>query len=175
MLTCMTTRSGRPYKAVQAAAMSDTEDGEATTSEAGMATLVKMLLEDQKTREDDIVQERERQEAAEARHAKQMAEQLEMMKAMLDSSLSRAREGETTSSSPRLPNADKIVLTKLTNSDDIEAFLTTFKRLMALHHVEESHWVAKLVLQLTGRAQQAYVVMPVEEALVYQEVKKAIL
>ena len=93
-----------------------------------IVTLVKMLLEDRKAREDDMTWERERQEAAETRHAKQMAEQLEMMKVMLDRSLSRAHRGETSSSTPRLPNADKILLMKLTNTYDIEAFLTTFKR-----------------------------------------------
>ena len=136
---------------------------------------MRMLLEDRKAREDDLARERERREAAEARHASQMAEQLEMMKSMLDRSLARPHEVETTSSSSRPHTSDKIGLRKLTDSDDIEAFLTTFERLMALYHVEESHWVAKLAPQLTGRAQQAYAAMPAGEALVYQDVKKAVL
>jgi len=67
--------------------------------------------------------------------------------------ISRAHEGETTSLTPRLPNADKIVLMKLMNADDTEVFFTPFKRRMVLHHVEESHWVGKLAPQLTGHTQ----------------------
>ena len=67
------------------------------------------------------------------------------------------------------------MLTKLTESDDIEAFLTTFERLMTLYHVDETQWVAKLAPQLTGRAQQAYAAMPTEDAFSYKEVKKTIL
>ena len=58
--------------------MSDTEDGGATTSGKGMETLMRMLLEDRKAREDDMARERERREAAEARYTSQMAEQLEI-------------------------------------------------------------------------------------------------
>ena len=46
---------------------------------------------------------------------------------------------------------------------------------MTLHDVKETHWVAKLAPQLTGRAQQAYTAMPMDDAFSYQEVKKAIL
>ena len=173
--TCMTTRSGRAYKAGQVTAMSDTENRGAMTSRKGMETLMRMLLEDRKAREDDLTREQERREAAEARHASQMAEQLEMMKSMLDHLLARPHEVEMTSLSSRPYTSDKIGLRKFTDSDDIEAFLTTFERLMALYYMEESHWVAKLAPQLTGRAQQAYAAMPAGEALVYQDVKKAVL
>lgn len=72
------------------------------------------------------------------------------------------------------PN-DKLVLTRFAEGDHIESFLTTFDRSMAVYHVDESQWVAKLAPQLSRRAQQTYTPMSTADALVYAEVKKAIL
>lgn len=44
-----------------------------------------------------------------------------------------------------------------------------------MHHVDKTQWVAKLAPQLSGRALQAYAAMLSSEALVYDEVKKALL
>ena len=46
---------------------------------------------------------------------------------------------------------------------------------MSLYTFDRSRWVAKLAPQLTGHAQQVYAAMPAEEALVYDNVKIAIL
>ena len=64
---------------------------------------------------------------------------------------------------------------KVSEPDNIEAFLTMFKRIMATHNVEEARWAYKLAPQLAGRAQQAYAALPAEQAGTYQEVKAAIL
>ena len=64
---------------------------------------------------------------------------------------------------------------KLTDSDDIEAYIPTFERLMAAYGVEKAHWVVRLAPQLSGKAQQAYAAMPTEEAGQYDKVKEAIL
>ena len=47
-------------------------------------------------------------------------------------------------------------VTKLTEEDDIEAYLTTFERMMDAYEVPQSRWSFKLAPQLIGRAQQAY-------------------
>lgn len=93
-----------------------------------------------------------------------------MMRQMLERS--RTERGSTEGGAPV---HDKLVLTRFVEGDDIEAFLTTFERLMGVYHVEETRWVAKLAPQLAGRAQQAYAAMSTDDALVYAEVKKAIL
>ena len=46
--------------------------------------------------------------------------------------------------------------TKLGESDDIEAFLTTFERMIVAYGVDMAQWVYRLAPQSTGRAQQAY-------------------
>ena len=60
---------------------------------------------------------------------------------------------------PRRPRTefgvDSLKLTKLTLSDDIEAFMTTFKRSMEAHKIECAKWPVLLAPQLTGKAQQA--------------------
>ena len=66
-------------------------------------------------------------------------------------------------------------LTKLTESEDIEAFLTTFERMMQVYGVDEACWAYKLAPQLTGKAQQAYAALSAEDAAKYPEVKAAIL
>jgi predicted aspartyl protease len=68
-----------------------------------------------------------------------------------------------------------IKLQKLTESDDVEAFLTTFERIMRAYHVPEVRWVYKLAPNLTGKAQLAYAGMPVAEEGDYTALKTAIL
>ena len=67
-------------------------------------------------------------------------------------------------------------MAKLTDRDDIEAYLATFERLMSVYIVPRDRWIFKLEPQLTGRAQQAYyAALTAEEALSYDGVKAAIL
>ena len=72
-------------------------------------------------------------------------------------------------------NEAELKLQRLTNNDDVEAYLVTFERLMSMYEVPQNHWAYKLAPQLTGQAQQAYAAMPTEEAGNYALVKAAIL
>ena len=60
------------------------------------------------------------------------------------------------------------------SQDDIEAYLTTFKRLMAAFKVAKECWVFRLAPQLTGKAQQAYVARATESTCDYDQLKAAI-
>ena len=73
------------------------------------------------------------------------------------------------------PGAEPVKLTKLAEGDDIEAYLTTFERVMHVAHIDDSTWAVKLAPQLTGKAQQAYAPMSDEDSAGYQMVKAAIL
>lgn len=53
------------------------------------------------------------------------------------------------------------------DTDDIEAYLTTFERLMTAYGVNKSRWIFKLAPQLTGKAQQAYAAVRVTDASDY--------
>ena len=73
------------------------------------------------------------------------------------------------------PSNPEVRPSKLTSSDDIEAYLLTFERMMISYGVEKAHWVVRLAPQLSGKAQQAYVAMPTAKAGQYDQVKAAIL
>ena len=59
---------------------------------------------------------------------------------------------------------------RLNEKDDIEACLTTFERLMTAYAVAKTKWIFKLAPQLTGKAQQAYALLPTDQALDYDVV-----
>ena len=64
---------------------------------------------------------------------------------------------------------------KLTDEDDIEAYLTWFERLMRAYEIREERWAFKLASQLTGKVQKVYAAMAAEEAGDYKLLRKAIL
>ena len=69
---------------------------------------------------------------------------------------------------------ESLKLTKLTETDDIEAFLTTFERAVVAHGVKRDKRAAILAPQLTGKARLAYAAMSDEDAQDYDRVKAAI-
>ena len=165
----MSTRSGLSYKRDSATetTMSSTESGESNaTGTDSMVELLRLLLEDRRARDEELAQGRE---SAETRQSKQFEKKLQIMKTALDRT-SEERHGPES----RAPS-EKITLTKLTEGDDIEDYLTAFERLMTMYHIDRAQWVAKLAPQLSGRALQAYAAMPTSDSLVYDEVKKALL
>ena len=72
----------------------------------------------------------------------------------------------------RMENAK---LTKLTESEDIEAYLTTCKRMMAAHKVDKEKWAFKLAPNLSGKAQPAYAAMNSDDVKDCEQVKETIL
>ena len=89
--------------------------------------------------------------------------------------MEEAKEYRSQARLSRDEDRDRLKLSKLTESEDIEAFLTTFERMMRVYGVKEDRWAFKLAPQLTGRAQQAYAALNVDDAGQYKQVKAAIL
>ena len=144
----MSTRSGLVYKP---SAMSDTErDGMASTPD--VTELVRLLLQDRRAREEELAAERARREEAQAAHARQMEEQLRIMREMLERSDIHGDDRGSAESGTSSLAQDRLVLTRFVEGEDIEAFLTTFERLMSVYRVDEARWVPKLAPQLSGRA-----------------------
>ena len=102
-----------------------------------------------------------------------MREQMKMLQRMVERTDGRLERQE------RVPTesagGDRVKLTKLTEADDIEAYLTTFERIMAAYEVEKTRRAYKLAPQLTGRAQQACTALIPATTGTYDEVKAAIL
>ena len=170
----MSTRSGRSYKergSVQSEKM----------SEERIEGLMRMLLEDRKSREAQFEEERQRQQRVveEERLRQQrvveeekalMREQMEMLTRLVGES----RQVEETRTN--VSQGSKEGEAKLTVQDDIESYLITFERVMRAYEVKESRWAVKLApQQLTGKAQQAYAAMRADDAGTYQLLKEAIL
>ena len=159
----------------------------AETGEVTMAQMLQELLAERKHREVELAEERRvreelrRREAElreEHRHREEAsAKREEEMKHQMEL-LTRLVEGVNKQGDAALRSIEKdreVKVTKLTEADDIEAYLTTFERLMKAYEVPRNRWSYKLAPQLVGKAQQAYAAMSADESADYEHVKKAIL
>ena len=126
--------------------------------------------EERRVREEELAAERRRQDEEHAQRITEMREQMELLKQMVVESNKRENPD------PKSQAAENTLkLTRLSDQDDVEAYLTTFERMMVAYEIKEARWAFKLAPQLTGKAQQAYATMPSAKAGDYQELKKAIL
>ncbi len=156
----MSTRSGRVYNA----SMSQDQ-----VSGGSMERILQMLMEERQLRDQENARCEAERETAHQLQIKQMQEQMEAMRDWMEHS--GAQEQERAGRAKQM----QVQLSKLSDSDDIEAYLTTCERMMSVYKVPEDQWVFKLAPQLTGKAQQAYAALGVEEAVDYRRVKEAIL
>ena len=160
---CMSyTRSGRRYKG--SVEMSEETAQTGTAAEAGrtgtvdVQQVLQMLLEDRRQRE----QETERRLQEMQQHVDSLLRVVEKTTSGLGLGAGGSHESEAK-------------VSKLTEADDIEAYLTTFERLMGAFSVPKERWVFKLAPQLTGKAQQAYAALDLTQTTDYDQVKSAIL
>ena len=84
-----------------------------------MTTLIQMLIEDRRRREAEVAEDREWQECEMEQRVEEMREQVETMRRLVES-LGKSR-------SHTHPNEALVKVAKLTESDDIEGYLTTFE------------------------------------------------
>ena len=128
---------------------------------------------EQETREAERRQreeEKQRQAERERQARDEWKAQFEMVARLAQDG--RNREGERTG---HILKEAEAKVAKLTERDDIEAYLATFERTMTAYEVNRQRWVYKLAPQLSGKAQQAYAAMSSEEAVDCERVKAAIL
>ena len=165
-----------------------TNSGSETTS---IAEMMRSMLEDRNRREDEIAEERRRHEeefAVERRHrdeeqaeerqrneARAIEERQSMQQQVvaLQQLVAEIGTGRATARDEFGPGKPK--LAKLMTSDDIEAYLTTFERMMAIFRIERARWSYMLAPQLTGKAQKAFAALEDERTGDYDALKTAIL
>ena len=185
----MTTRSGTPFKPMDSAterlpaegpiahaegtpAEGPTTTGHALPELASFTEMVKILISDREHREREIAVERERmdrlREEERQRHTEESERRIRELVAHLQGSIA-----ERTTTAPR--QTEFIKLTRLGENDDVEAYLTTFERIMEVNEVGRERWPFQLAPQLTGKAQQAYAALNPDDAKDYDAVKTAIL
>ena len=141
--------------------------------------ILRMLVDDQRRRDEEFVEERHRWEedlAAEREwYEKEVeARMAEMMEQMVMLSQLVTQSGLFSGEMTAVVNS-KLKVATLTDHDDIEAFPVIFERSMKAYEVPKTRPTYKLDTQLSGRAQQAYAAMPSEISRDYDEVGLAIL
>ena len=176
--SCMLLRSGKTK-------------GETEMPPSELSKFMELWLEESRKRDEERQKEEVRREEERRRYEEEWRRKEEEWRRMEDERArreeERARRSEeimrTLAASlaerePRRPRTefgvDSLKLTKLTLSDDIEAFMTTFERSMEAHEIERVKWPVLLAPQLTGKAQQAYAALSSEDSKNFTKVKEAI-
>ena len=184
----MTTTSGASYKpmdeqgthAANAPAEGQTTTGGTLPELANLTDMVRVMIQDRERREREISEERRRREQEweeDHRHTELQRQESEHTIAEMRRQMERLQGlfMEHSVATWGCSTAESIKLTKLTDEDDIESYLTTFERIMAANEVSRERWSFQLAPQLTGKAQQAHAALPPEDAKDYDSVKEAIL
>ena len=170
----MTTRSGRNFKAMsnESRPPSPEDPGTSTAhppADGGISELARMMqtmLEDRRAREGEIQEERRQRERENEERMRGMREQIEGLQRLMTGAAAAP---------PRTSSDEGVRLNRLSEQDDIEAYLLTFERMMQAYEIAPARWSYKLAPQLTGKAQQAYAALGADEAKTYGTVKTAIL
>ena len=118
--------------------MTETGGGETVTER-----LLRMLLDDQKQRDE----ENARREREHVLRVQQMEQQMTAMTSWLEKTSDRAESDGSTLSGERrrrIEGSDQLRLTRLTETEDVEAYLTTFQRMMSAYEIEKERWAYKL-------------------------------
>ena len=142
---------------------------------ASIADVVRVMIEDREQCEKKIaeerrrhdrerVEERGRYEEESERGITQLTKQLELLWELVT-----ARPIAAPIGAPSESQRDSVKLTRFSDNDDIEAYLTTFDRIMEAYdyQIDESLWPYKLAPQFTGKAQQAYAALSPDQAKNY--------
>ena len=153
-----------------------------------MTQMMELLLQDRRQREELFAEERrlreqelqrcdeelrtdqQRREEENIRKERDMREHLEILRNLVGEIHD---QGEAAQREQEAKDKDMKVA-KLADTDDIEAYLTTFERQMVAYDVPRGR-VFKLAPQLSGKAQQAYVAKDAAESSNYERVREAIL
>ena len=134
--------------------------------------MVRMLVEERASREEEIVTERKLHQAEMEQREKlvtaQMQQMRDHMQALMDVVTSKEK-------APPPRNSLEVKLVPLSAKDDIEAYLVTFELVMQAHEIPENRWPIHLTPQLTGKTQLAYVAFSPADVGDYSAVKAAIL
>ena len=163
------TRSGRRYKGSFEMSESGQADGSGASAPTDLQQVLQLLMEDRRQREEEIAAERRQREEETERRLREMQQHVDSLLRVVEKTTSGLGLGAGGS------HESEAKVSKLTEADDIEAYLTTFERLMGAFSVPKERWVFKLAPQLTGKAQQAYAALDLTQTTDYDQVKSAIL
>ena len=99
--------------------------------------LVQTMMEERKRHDQELVEERRQREVQLAEERRQREEQMQLIMRLVEETAHHEETGnrgrEQTSNRDAGP---KVRITRLMDKDDMEAYLTTFERLMSAHEIE---------------------------------------
>ena len=146
--------------------------GSGFSAPTDLQQVLQLLMEDRRQREEEIARERRQREEETERRLREMQQHVESLLQVVGRT-QEARSGHSLGAGSS--HGDKEVkVSKLSEEDDIEAYLTTFERMMVAYGVPKDRWVFRVAPQLTGKAQQAYAAMAAENTGDYDQLKAAI-
>ena len=129
-----------------------------------IASNVRRKIAEERRRHDrERAEERRRYEEESERRITDMTKQLELLREMVTAHATRPISAPIGAERER----ESVKLTHLSDNDDIEAYLTTFERMMEAYEIGVARWPYKLAPQLTGKAQQAFAALSPNEAKPY--------
>ena len=179
------TRAGTVYTGNEienrnGATLNEDGDGRTMVEEVngeGVADVMRMLMEERQRREAEREEERRKWEMEMRMRDEEMARREEYNQRQMEvlQSLVRGVQLQGEAAVKRAEGDKDVKVPKLTEEDDIVAYLTTFERLMTAYEIKQERWVFKLASNLVGKAQQAYAGLSTEDASSYDRLKEAIL
>jgi len=102
-------------------------------------------------------------------------ERLEIQREHLQLERERLQLRENFGADHQRSSRDDPKLCKYEEGEDIDVYLRTFEMVMSSNSIAPEQWVAKLAPKLSGRAREAYSRLTSDQAMDYDQVKKAIL
>ncbi len=112
----------------------DAVGGTGTGETVELTRMFQLFMQDRQRLELELAEERRQRDRAMEERVRTMQEQMVHLHGLV------AADGEARAARTERGNDIAIRLTKLTDDDDIEAFLTTFERLMTAYEVPAPRW-----------------------------------
>ena len=118
------------------------------------------------------VLQREKEQEARERVVKV---QMDAMQLHMESLMKMVESTKVPSVVKAVSESSGVKLVRLTERDDIKAYLVTLESIMQAHKIDGGRWAHFLAPPLTGRAQLAFAAHPSADSADHNEIKKAIL
>ena len=135
-----------------------------------LATVLVMRQDEQLVQERRLRDEEKHREHAEREEERR--QQFDLLRGLVEG---LQKQGEAAAVNTKKSKEREVRVGRLTESDDIEAYLIMSERQMKVYEIEKMRWAFKLAPQLSGRAQQAYVGMDAKDFSNYDKLKEVIL
>ncbi len=124
------------------------------TEATDLTNILQTLMEERQRREAEFTEERRQRDEEAARRDEEVRERMMLLRDLVEGVRKQGDAAATKAAQDR-----DVRVSKLSENDDIKAYLLTFERLMEAYKIRPERWAFKLAPNLIGKAQQAYAAM----------------